>query len=176
VITAGTAVADASLLDARGRPATLYAATGARPAVLVFYRGGWCPYCNIALNTYQTSLLPELRRRGAALIAISPQKPDESLSLTEKNALEFPVLSDPGLILADALGITITPAAEVIAAQRQLGLDITEGNADGTTRVPMPTTIVLDTGHVARWVDVHPNYAARSEAADILAAVDRLPA
>ncbi|HEY1699460.1 MAG TPA: peroxiredoxin-like family protein [Trebonia sp.] len=176
VITAGTSVVDTGLLDAHGQPTTLYAATGGGPAVLVFYRGAWCPYCNIALNTYQASLLPDLKSRGITLVAITPQKPDESLSLTEKNALEFPVLSDPGLKLADALGIAITPAPEVIAAQRQLGLDITEGNADGSTRLPMPTVIVLDAGHVARWVDVHPDYTERSETTNILAAVDQLPA
>jgi peroxiredoxin len=176
VITAGTTVADADLLDVHGQPTTLHAATGGRPAVLVFYRGAWCPFCNIALTTYQASLLPALKSRGITLVAITPQKPDESLSLTEKNALEFPVLSDPGLKLADTLGIVTAPAPEVIAAQEQLGLDIAKGNADGTTRLPLPTAIVLDAGHVARWVDVHPNYTERSEVADILAAVDRLPA
>ena len=64
-------------------------------AVLVFYRGAWCPYCNIALNTYQAELVHELADRYVALVAISPQAPDGSLSMQEKNELTFAVLSDP---------------------------------------------------------------------------------
>lgn len=138
----------------------------------MFYRGGWCPYCNIALATYQAQLLPELRRRGFGLIAVSPQKPDESLSLQEKKDLKFTVLSDPGNVLADRIGIVMTPSPEVIAAQLKLGLDLTEGNAGGTTAIPMPTTVVIDADRVVRWVDVHPDYSTRSEVRDVLAAAD----
>ena len=170
VLAPGTTVPDADLLDVHGQPVTLYAALAGRPAVLVFYRGGWCPYCNLALATYQAQLLPELQRRGFGLIAVSPQKPDESLSLQEKKDLKFTVLSDPGNVLADRIGIVMTPSPEVIAAQLKLGLDLTEGNADGTTAIPMPTTVVIDADRVARWIDVHPDYSTRSEVRDILAA------
>jgi peroxiredoxin len=137
--------------------------------VLVFYRGGWCPYCNIALATYQAQLLPELQRRGFGLIAVSPKKPDESLSLQEKKDLKFTV---PGNVLADRSGIVMTPSPEVIAAQLKLGLDLTEGNTEGTRAIPMPTTVVIDADRVARWIDVHPDYSTRSEVRDILAAAD----
>lgn len=170
----GTAVPDVDLLDAQGRPVTLHAALGDRPAVLVFYRGAWCPYCNIALATYQAQLLPELERRGFGLIAVSPQRPDESLSLREKQNLDFAVLSDVGNVLSGKFGIVMTPAPEVIEAQRALGLDLTEGNADGTTAIPMPTTVVIDTERVVRWIDVRQDYTTRSETADILAAVDSI--
>jgi peroxiredoxin len=168
----GATVPDGELLDVHGRPVTLYAALAGGPAVLVFYRGGWCPYCNIALATYQAQLLPELRRRGFGLIAVSPQKPDESLTLQEKKELTFTVLSDPGNALAARLGIVMTPSPEVIEAQLKLGLDLTQGNADGTITIPMPTAVVIDAGHVARWIDVHPDYSTRSEVSAILAAVD----
>jgi peroxiredoxin len=168
----GTTVPDGGLLDVYGQPVALYAALGAGPAVLVFYRGGWCPYCNIALATYQAQLLPELRRRGFGLIAVSPQKPDESLTLQEKKQLTFTVLSDPGNVLAARFGIVVTPPPDVIEAQLKLGLDLTQGNADGTTAIPMPTTVVIDAGRVVRWIDVHPDYGTRSEGGDILAAID----
>jgi peroxiredoxin len=168
----GATVPDGELLDVHGQPVTLYAALAGGPAVLVFYRGGWCPYCNIALATYQAQLLPELRRRGFGLIAVSPQKPDESLTLQEKKELTFTVLSDPGNALAARFGIVMTPSPEVIEAQLKLGLDLTQGNADGTIAIPMPTTVVIDAGHVARWIDVHPDYSIRSEVSAILAAVD----
>lgn len=168
----GAPVPDSQLLDVYGQPATLYTALAGGPAVLVFYRGGWCPYCNIALATYQAQLLPELRRRGFGLIAVSPQKPDESLTLREKKELTFTVLADPGNVLAARFGIVMTPSPDVIEAQLKLGLDLTQGNADGTTAIPMPTAVVIDADRVVRWVDVHPDYSTRSEVSDILAAID----
>jgi hypothetical protein len=76
-IAAGTIVADTDLLDPRGAATTLYGATGGGVSVLVFYRGAWCPYCNIALATYQAQLLPQLTVRGVSLVAVSPQAPDD---------------------------------------------------------------------------------------------------
>jgi peroxiredoxin len=140
----------------------------------VFYRGAWCPFCNIALKAYQAELVPELGRRGVALLAVSPQKPDGSLSMREKNQLSFAVLSDPANTLAGAAGILTAPSAEARAMQLQFGLDLTEVNADGTTTVPMPTTLITDGDATVRWVDVHPDYSNRSEPAAILAALDAL--
>ena len=170
----GAPVPDGELLDVYGQPVTLHAALAGGPAVLVFYRGGWCPYCNIALATYQAQLLPELRQRGFGLIAVCPQKPDESLTLREKKELTFTVLSDPGNVLAARFGIVMTPSPDVTEAQLKLGLDLTQGNADGTTAIPMPTTVVIDTDRVVRWIDAHPDYGTRSEVSDILAAIDAI--
>jgi peroxiredoxin len=174
VMPVGTTLEDAALLDPQGAATTLHRAVGDRLAVLVFYRGAWCPYCNLALKAYQQQLLPELDRRGIGLIAISPQKPDESLSLQEKQALGFGVLSDDGNVLARRLGILTAPTPGARAAQLQLGLDITAGNADGTTGIPMPTTVIIDADHVVRWIDVHPDYTTRTEPSDIVAALDSL--
>ena len=168
---AGSVLADADLLDVNGASTTLYAATGEAPAVVVFYRGAWCPYCNVALRTYQEQLLPELTRRGFAMIAVSPQTPDGSLSMQEKNELTFTVVSDPGNTLARELGILTAPSDKVKAVQLKLGLDITKANADGTAALPMPATLILDATHVVRWIDVHPDYSTRSEPAQILAAI-----
>jgi peroxiredoxin len=167
---------DAKLIDPHGAMTTLYEALGDQVAVLVFYRGAWCPYCNIALNTYQAELIPELGRRGVKLFAVSPQAPDGSLSTQEKNGLTFAVLSDPGNQVAKALGILTAPSAEARAAQLELGLDLAAVNADGTTGLPMPTTVILDPELVVRWVDVHPDYTTRSEPAQILAALDAIAA
>lgn len=170
----GTVLADAGLLDVHGAPTSLYAAAGDGTAVLVFYRGAWCPYCNIAMRIYQQDLLPALTERGIPLVAISPQAPDGSLSMQEKNELAFTVLSDPGNSIARALGVLTQPSDEARKAQLELGLDLTAVNADGTIGVPMPTVAVLDGGHVLRWIDVHPDYSTRSEPADILSALDQL--
>ena len=168
----GSLLPDVDLVDAHGAATTLYSATRARAAVVVFYRGAWCPYCNITLSHYQARLHPTLVERGIELIAISPQTPDGSLTMQEKNELAFPVLSDPGSTLARHLGILTAPSPEVRAAQLQLGLDLISVNADGSTALPMPTTIILDGGHVLQWIDVHPDYTTRSEADNIVAALD----
>jgi peroxiredoxin len=172
IIAAGAMLSDADLLDPFGSPASLYGAVGNQPAVVVLYRGAWCPYCNITVRTYQSELLPELTLRGVALVAISPQAPDGSLTMRQKNELTFTVLSDPGNQVARAVGVLSAPSAQARAAQLGLGLDLATVNADGTAGVPMPTTIITGADHVVRWVDVHPDYTTRSEPAQILAALD----
>jgi peroxiredoxin len=168
VVKVGTAMPDATLLNVSGDPVTLSEVLGGRPAVVVFYRGAWCPYCNIALRSYQSALEPALNERGATLIAISPQKPDGSLSMQEKHDLSFPVLSDPVNTLARALGIVSSPTPKTLAAQRELGLDVSALNVDDEEDLPMPTVLIVDGEGIIRWIDVHPNYTTRSESRDIL--------
>jgi peroxiredoxin len=174
ILAPGTAMPEADLLDAHGGPTTLSTARGDNPAVVVFYRGGWCPYCNIALRSYEADLLPVLRDRGVELIAVSPQRPDGSLSTQQANELSFTVVSDPGNQLARGLGILTEPTADAQAAQRGLGLDLTQVNADGTPAIPMPTTLIVDADGIVRWIDVHADYTTRSEVADILTALTTL--
>lgn len=174
VSAVGTVMPDGELLDVHGAPTSLALVRAGGPAVVVFYRGAWCPYCNIALRTYQAELVPALAERGFELIAVSPQKPDGSLIAAETNALTFSVVSDPGNQIAATLGILTEPSADSVAAQKKLGLDLTEHNVDGLLTLPMPTTVVVDIDGVIRWIDVHPNYTSRSEVPDILAAVDSM--
>jgi peroxiredoxin len=174
VIAVGATLPDAQLFDPNGVPITLFDALGEGLAVIVFYRGAWCPYCNIALRTYQSELLPSLEARNVALVAISPQKPDGSLSMKEKNELSFAVLSDPGNQIAREVGILTSPSPEALAAQRSRGMDLAELNADGTAALPMPTTLIVDAKHTVLWIDVHPDYTTRSEPEEILAALDSL--
>jgi peroxiredoxin len=160
-----------TLHNAIAKPVTLDELVAAGPAVIVFYRGGWCPYCNLALRTYQQDLLPRLKGFDATLVAISPQTRDESLSTAQKAALEFEVLSDPGSRLAKRIGIAFDQPARVLAAQRRLGLDLAEVNDEASTTLPMPTVLIVDTDRVARFVDVQPNYTARTEVSEILDAL-----
>lgn len=173
-VSAGDRLDPFTLLDATGTEVSLDRIVESGPAVIVFYRGGWCPYCNLALRTYQRELLPELGRFAARLVAISPQSPDQSLSTTEKAELEFTVLSDPGSRLARHLGIAFEQGEEVLAAQRQLGLDLAQVNAEGATWLPRPTVLVVDHDRTVRFVDGQPDFTARTEVADIVAALDAL--
>lgn len=172
VVAAGTLMPDGDLLDAHGGATSLNRLRAGQPAVVVFYRGGWCPYCNLALRAYQAELVPALAERGFELIAVSPQKPDGSLTTTQSNELTYSVASDPGNQIAAALGIVTEPSPDSVAAQVKLGLDLTEVNADGGKSLPMPTVVVVDAAGTIRWIDVHPNYTTRSEVPEILAAVD----
>ena len=170
-IKAGDTLEPFTLDDATGTPVTLDSLVETGPAVIVFYRGGWCPYCNVALRTYQRELLPELAGFGARLVAVSPQSPDQSLSTVEKAELEFTVLSDPGSRVARHIGIAFQQADEVLAAQRELGLDLTQVNAEGSVSLPRPTVLIVDTDRTVSFVDVQPDYTARTEVADILTAL-----
>ena len=170
-IAIGDSLDSFALDDASGNPVTLDQLVANGPAVIVFYRGGWCPYCNVALRTYQRELLPELDKFGAHLVAISPQSPDQSLSTTEKAGLEFTVLSDPGSRLARRIGISFQQSEDVLEAQRKLGLDLTQVNAEGSVELPRPTVLIVDKDRTVRFVDVQPDYTARTEVADILGAL-----
>jgi peroxiredoxin len=164
----GSTLPDGDLLDAHGGPTTLTATRDGRAAVVVFYRGAWCPYCNLALRAYQEDLLPDLQARGVALIAISPQSPDGALTMQETNELRYAVLSDPGNQIAGTLGILTETGADAQAVQGQLGIDVAASNADGTGAIPMPTVVVVDRGGAVRWIDVHPDYGTRTEVTEIL--------
>jgi peroxiredoxin len=171
----GMSLPDAPMVDALGKPTSIYAVTGERPSVLVFYRGAWCPYCNLTLKAYGEQLFPQLAGRDVELVAISPQKSDESLSLKQKHELAFPVLSDPGNALARRLGVLAdVRSAEVRAAQEQLGLDLPSTNADGTETIPIPTVVIADAARTIRWIDVRPDYTERTEPSAILAALDSI--
>ncbi|MBO9998624.1 MAG: AhpC/TSA family protein [Cyanobacteria bacterium SID2] len=95
---------DFALPNARGQNVTLSKLLESGAVVLSFYRGQWCPYCNLELRHLQQAL-PEIQKYGAQLVAVSPQTPDNSLSTIEKNELTFEVLSDVGNAVAREFGL-----------------------------------------------------------------------
>ena len=170
-VKTGDVVADAPLVGLDGQPVNLFSVTAGRPAVLVFYRGAWCPYCNITLRTYERDLRPELNRRGIALVAISPQTPDASTAAVQGGELNFPVLSDPSNALVRALGIVTEPSAAARGAHTELGFDVADSNADATAGIPFPTVLIIDADGTVRFADVHVDYTTRTEVPEILAAL-----
>ena len=173
-VAVGDQLVDATLLTVAGDEVSLAEVVGEGAAVLVFYRGAWCPYCNLTLKTYQQELLPTLRDRGVALVAISPQTPEGSDLATSNGSLEFPVLSDPGNVLSSALGIVTEPTADARSAHTQLGFDVADSNADETGDIPFPTVLVVDGDGRVVFADVHVDYTTRTEVADVVAALDQL--
>lgn len=170
-VKVGDVVPAFSLPAAAGGTRTLDDALAHGPAVLVFYRGAWCPYCNVALKAYQQEVLPQLTELGVPLVAISPQGPDGSLTIAQTNELGFPVLTDHGSAFAHQLGIVFTLTEDVQEAQLAFGNDFTQINAGGEWQLPMPTVLVVDQDRTVRFVDVRPDYTTRTEPVAILDAV-----
>lgn len=159
-----------ALRDAHDRPFDLAALVATKPVILTFYRGGWCPYCNLELRAYQ-ALLGAIEAEGAALVAVSPEQPDHSLTTAQKNALSFTVLSDVGGALASALGIRFTLSEAVKPFYEKAGHALPERNGDGTWALPMPATFVIETGGRIAAAFVEPDYRRRLDPNDALAAL-----
>lgn len=145
------------------------------PVVVTFYRGGWCPYCNLELRAYQ-ALLPDFAALGARLVAISPETPDNTLSTAEKNALAFDVLSDAKGQLADALGIRFELSDAVRALYEKFGHDLPARNGDDNWSLPMPATYVVARGGRIALANVDPDYRNRLDPGIVLAALRDLAA
>ncbi|MBE7162539.1 MAG: AhpC/TSA family protein [Williamsia herbipolensis] len=173
-VVVGDRLPAAELRDAAGAPVALADVLDGAVSVLVFYRGAWCPYCNLTLRTYQQDLLPELTARGVRLVAVSPQTPEASEQSVANGSLAFPVLTDPANVFAAALGIVTEPSQDARRAHRELGFDVADSNADETARVPFPSVLVVDGDGVVRFVDVQVDYTVRTEVPTIIAAVDTL--
>lgn len=167
-VAIGNAFPEISLPDPQGRVTPVVAGA---PTVVVFYRGAWCPFCNVALGAYQREVLPELREQGVSFVAISPQGPSGSAEIAESNALTFPVLTDRGGLLARLLGLDFDLADDVSDVHRALGNDFTAINDGGEWALPRPTVLVVGADRIVTFVDVRADYTRRTEPAAILAAV-----
>ena len=172
-LKAGDQAADFRLPDARGGYVRLKELLSAGPVVLSFYRGGWCPYCNLELRALQKAL-PEIIRLGAKLVAVSPQTPDESLSTAEKNELVFSVLSDVGSVMAKSFGIAYDVAEELRPVYARFGHSLPEKNGDESWVLPTPATYVIDRDGTITLAFVDVDYRNRLEPAEILAALQSL--
>jgi peroxiredoxin len=141
------------------------------PVILTFYRGGWCPYCNFELRAFQ-ALLPEIRAAGATLVAISPEKPDDTLSTAEKNELAFEVLSDVGQKVGRAFGLVYEFTEELRSAYQQFGLDIPAKNgAPSEWALPVSATYVVDRGGTIIYAYTDVDYRDRADPRDVLNAL-----
>lgn len=172
-LKAGHLAPDFSLADARGGSMRLSQALVSGPVVLKFYRGGWCPYCNLELRALQ-KVLPELAAVGATLIAVSPQTPDASLSTAEKNGLSFPVLSDVGSRVAKAFGIAFDLADELRPIYTRFGQALPDRNGDDSWVLPLPATYVIDREGIIAFAHVDVDYRNRLEPATITATLAAL--
>lgn len=146
---------------------------GRGPLVVTFYRGGWCPYCNLELRAYQAQAA-RLAAAGATVVAISPEVPDEAAKTAASNALAFDVLSDSGNAVARSFGLVFRLSDELVEIYRRNGNDLEKRNGDGSWELPVPGTFVVDAGGRVALADVDPDYTRRLDPEQVIAAVERL--
>jgi peroxiredoxin len=169
----GAPAPDFTAPDAEGAAVTLSDRLARGPVVLAFYRGDWCPVCNLELRALQR-VLPEITAAGAALVAISPQAPDRGAALVDQHALGFTVCSDVDQSIASAYGLKFTLSDELRDLYEQFDMPLTRTNADGSWDLPVPATFVIDVDGVVRARHVDPDYRTRMEPSAVVAAVQAL--
>lgn len=166
----GALLPEVSLTTVQGQAVSLKTLHAGKPTVVIFYRGGWCPYCNLELREWQR-LLPELQAEGAQMVAISPQLPDNSLSTAQKNELAYPVLSDSSLAAAHAFGIAFELPPELVALYSKVGNDLPTLNGNGQWVLPVPATYVFDAAGVVIYRHVEVDYRQRAEPLAVIEAL-----
>ncbi len=135
--------------------------------VINFYRGLWCPYCNLELKALQ-EINDELKKLNTKLVAVSPQTPDASLSTKEKNELEFEILSDTNNKVAKEYGLVFSLAQELRPIYESFGIDIVGLNQEDSYELPMPATYVINKKGEIIYSFIDEDYTKRSEPQIIL--------
>lgn len=144
------------------------------PIVLIFYRGSWCPYCNIQLRAYEQRL-SDIHRLGAQLIAISPQAPDHSLTQKEKEQLSFHVLSDPDGQVAESYR-TLFELPDYLQHTfiNVMKRDLTAFNATDRWILPVPATYIIDQEGIVRYASSNPDFMQRTDPQQIIDKLEEL--
>lgn len=137
------------------------------PVIITFYRGGWCPYCNLELQAYQKELA-NIKAQGATLVAITPERPDSSLSTAEKNKLEFEVLSDVNSEYAKRLGLVFSLPEELRSIYLSFGINVEQHNGEGQFDLPLAATFVVAKDGTVASAFVDADYTARQEPSELI--------
>jgi peroxiredoxin len=164
---------DFALPNATAKSVVLKDLLRSGPVVLTFYRGGWCPYCNIQLRAYQ-GVLPEITGLGGRLVAISPQLPDNSLDTVNKNALTFDVLSDVGNKVARQYGLVYALPEEIRSALRSNNKALPSINGDESWELPVPATFVVASDQHVALAHIEVDYRKRLEPEALLTCLKSL--
>lgn len=173
-VNKGDKAPDFTLPNALGESVSLYDELKKGPVILTWYRGSWCPYCNIQLHDYQASL-DNIQSAGAQLMAISPELPDSALSWQEKNELEFVVLSDVGNRVAREYGVVYTIADAISANYKPGGRnDLSKYNGDESLELPLAVTYVIGMDGTIEYAFVDADYRKRAETSEVVAFVQSM--
>ena len=156
----------------RGRT-DLYTLLNEGPVVLNFFRGGWCPYCNLELRALHHAR-PEIERQGAQLIAITPERPESIARTIRKNEIDYPVAHDVNSEVARQFGLAVSLSEPLKALYRSLGLNLSARNADVLVRLPLPATYVIATNYRVHYAFVNEDYTQRAEPTEVTNALQRI--
>ncbi|MGY2289683.1 peroxiredoxin-like family protein [Pseudomonas sp. SDO528_S397] len=159
-----------SLKDANGELVSSAQLLAQGPLVVTFYRGVWCPYCNMELQALQ-AFLPTLKATGANLVAVSPQTAANSRKSERITDLAFPILNDPHNDVADAFGLRFTLPDYLIELYKLLQIDLPTVNDAPAWTLPMPARYVIGQDGVIRYAEVNPDYTQRPEPEALLDAL-----
>jgi len=135
--------------------------------VLSFYRGGWCPYCNMELQALQKSQ-SVFKELGATLVAISPETPDNSLSTLEKNNLNFEILSDNNNAIAKAFNLVFTLPKDLIEVYEGFGIDLVQSNGNQDHQLPIAATYIIDQDGTIIYDFIKEDYKERADPEEII--------
>lgn len=166
-LAVGSMAPDFTLGNQTGIGVTLSDEIAKGPVILTFYRGEWCPFCNLELRAYQR-IMDSIREAGARLLAVSPQTPDHSLSMQEKNELSFHILSDLRNQVAEKYQLKFKLAEELRGIYRSLGFSPDAFNGDDSWELPVPATYLIDQQGIIRIASVNPDYRSRMEPREVL--------
>jgi peroxiredoxin len=172
-IVVGQRAPDALLRDANNHAVQLRDLVATGPILLVFYRGGWCPYCNFQIHE-MTVTFPELERRGVTPVAVSVDRVEESARTQATYTIPFPVLSDPDLAAHRAFRVVHHADEAEVERLRGFGLDIERASGRDHHDFAIPSIFVIDRDGIVRWAHADPDYRVRPTTAQILAAIDSL--
>lgn len=168
-LAVGKAVPSATVQAADGSAVELAEVVGQKPTVLIFYRGGWCPYCNRHLGELQT-IEADLLALGYQIVAVSPDRPEALPATTEKNHLNYRLFSDRGMAAADAYGVAFVVPEEIVEKYGKWNIDLAPLPGDESKRwLPVPAVFIIANGEV-RFVHSEVDYKVRLATEDVLAA------
>jgi peroxiredoxin len=165
----GAALPEANLRTVDGQAVTLKDALAGKPAVLVFYRGGWCPYCNTQLSGLRL-IRKDLDALGYALIAISPDTPEALKKTLDGQALDFQLLSDSRAEAMRGFGVGYRVDAEMLKKLGDYGIDLEKASGETHHVLPVPAVFVVDAAGTPQFSFVHPDYTVRVPQDVVLAA------
>ena len=171
-LKAGDRLPPITLPNATGETVAVPDLLAQGPVVIAFYRGGWCPYCNLELRALQ-QYLSQIKAAGASLVAISPETPDNSLSTAEQHNLTFEVLSDVGNGIARSLGLVFTVPENLRPIYQNFGIDLLASNGDDSFELPLPATYIVGQDGVILHAFVDADYTKRLDPEEIVAILQR---
>ena len=165
----GTAMPDVALATPEGNPTTLKQAVNGKPAILVFYRGGWCPYCNLQLSELRL-ITKDAEALGYQLIAISPDRPEELSRTLTKDKLDYTLLSDAKADALRAFGIGYRVDEATIKKYQGYGIDLEKASGETHHALPVPSVFIVDADGTLQFSYSHPDYRVRVPGTVVMAA------